>query len=163
MGRLSVISKVVTATLAAFVSLIHATGRTVFIQRAVCLTMGLVIVTGCQGGDEAKPVPAGGVITLNGEPLAGAFVMFIPEAGPKASATTDKDGGFDLTTIKDKDGVVPGPCRIAVEKREPIDQKNPYVTPKSLIPEKYASVKDSGLTETVAESGENFFSIDLKK
>ncbi|MDB5338542.1 MAG: hypothetical protein JWN70_4161 [Planctomycetaceae bacterium] len=163
MGRLSVISKLVTAVLSVFVQSVYATSRTVFVQRAACLVMGFVILTGCQGADEAKPVPAAGVITLNGEPLAGAYVLFIPETGPKASATTDKDGGFDLTTVKDKDGVVPGPCRIAVEKREPIDQKNPYVIPKSLIPEKYASVKDSGLTETVGESGENFFSIDLKK
>jgi hypothetical protein len=159
-----VISNLVTAPLAVGVREINIGGRVVTVCRAVCLSVVLLTLAGCLGGaGEAKPVPASGVITLNGEPLEGAYVLFIPDMGPKASATTAADGGFELTTVKDKDGVVPGPCRIAVEKRAPLDPKDPYVTPKSLIPEKYGSVNTSGLTETVADSGENFFSIDLKK
>lgn len=157
-------SKLVTALRAVIRPSICAGGRSASFCHAACLSVVLLTLTGCLGGaGEAKPVPASGVLTLNGEPLAGAYVLFIPDIGPKASATTDADGGFELTTVQEKDGVVPGPCRIAVEKRAPLDPKDPYVTPKSLIPEKYGSVNTSGLSETVADSGENFFSIDLKK
>ena len=134
------------------------------VRLVCCLAAGLLSIAGCMGGtDESKPVPTSGVVTLEGAPVEGAYVLFVPESGPQASATTDAEGGFELTTTKEKDGVVPGPCRIAIQKRAPIDPKDPYVTPKSLIPEKYGSIKDSGLSETVADSGENFFSFDLKK
>lgn len=130
---------------------------------AVLIGLSCLLLSGCQGGQTANPVPASGVVMYNGEPLAGAYVVFVPEEGPKATATTDADGSFELMTVKEKDGVVPGPCRIAVEKRAPLDPKDPYVAPKSLIPERYSSIKDSGLSETVNADGENFFTIDLKK
>ena len=132
------------------------------IGNASLLAIACALLSGCQGDQSATPVPASGVVTYNGDPVAGAYVLFVPEEGPKASATTDADGSFDLMTIKEKDGVVPGPCRIAIEKRAPLDPKDPYVAPKSLIPERYSSIKDSGLSETVNAEGENFFSIDLK-
>ncbi|MES2789445.1 MAG: carboxypeptidase-like regulatory domain-containing protein, partial [Planctomycetota bacterium] len=116
MARLSVISKqfaLVTSWLCSF-----ACGRPPAIRRAAALILGLLVVAGClPGGGQATPVPTGGVITFNGEVVAGAYVLFIPETGPQASATTDAEGGFELTTVKAKDGVVPGKCRIAIEKR----------------------------------------------
>jgi hypothetical protein len=95
-------------------------------------------------------VPVSGVVVYNDVPVADAFITFIPEKGPKATATTDTDGQFKLTTTLPNDGAVKGAHQITIELLEAMDPANPYAKRKSLIPEKYGSLKESGLKETIS-------------
>jgi hypothetical protein len=77
---------------------------------AGCLGLALA---GCGG-----PVDVRGKVTMNGKPLAGATVIFIPESGgPEAGALTDEEGNFRLTGTK-TEGTLPGEYRVTVSKKE---------------------------------------------
>lgn len=69
---------------------------------------------GCGGKDQ--PVRVEGVVTLDGAPLEGAIVSFLPDekGGRFADATTAKDGSFRLSTYKRDDGALPGDYRVTV-------------------------------------------------
>ena len=60
-------------------------------------------------------VPVSGVVSLDGQPLAGGIVNFQPivlgseaNAGPGSTARTGTDGRFTLATIRGKQGAVVG-------------------------------------------------------
>src|SRR5205823_204029 len=70
-------------------------------------------LVGCAG-----PVDVQGKVTLNGKPLGGAMVVFIPVGGgPQAGAFTDDEGNFRLNGTK-TEGTLPGEYRVIVSKKE---------------------------------------------
>jgi hypothetical protein len=75
---------------------------------------------GCAAKD--APVPVDGVVTLDGNPVAGAAVLFMPagEAGRPASGRTNRRGIFRLSTYRVGDGALPGAYRVVVTKTEAI-------------------------------------------
>jgi hypothetical protein len=69
------------------------------------------------GCGDAKPVKVQGAVTLDGKPLAGAMVTFLPfneKQGRAAAGLTQADGSFRLTTGKIDDGALPGQYRVTV-------------------------------------------------
>ena len=77
-----------------------------------------VVLIGC-GGKGTRQVR--GVITLEGTPVAGATVLFMPDGqdeGRPASGFTSSDGTFRLTTYKPDDGAPPGKYRVLIQKTE---------------------------------------------
>ncbi len=147
------------------------------LQLAIVLSLVCICCVGCGGGgdgDRPSRVPVSGVITISGQPLAGATVVFIPVAhNYGATAMTDSDGAYELQTFDPKDGAVPGRYQVTVRKVEsPVgvpateeppddDDAGPLFVEKSLIPAKYGQPNTSGLEAQVAESGENKLSFDL--
>ena len=79
--------------------------------------LGLVL-SGCGGRGTA---PVQGVVTLDGTPVAGATVLFMPDGqdgSRPASGFTSSDGTFRLTTYQADDGALPGKYRVVVQKTE---------------------------------------------
>jgi hypothetical protein len=77
-----------------------------------------VVLTGC-GGKGTSPVQ--GVVTLEGTPVAGATVLFMPvgqDEGRPASGFTQSDGTFRLTTYRPNDGALSGQYRVLIQKTE---------------------------------------------
>ena len=69
------------------------------------------------GCGDAKAVKIQGAVTLDGKPLAGATVTFLPfneKEGRAAGGRTESDGSFRLTTFKTNDGALPGQYRVTV-------------------------------------------------
>jgi hypothetical protein len=61
-----------------------------------------------------------GRVTLDGTPVAGAAVTFVP-IGPRghpASGPTDANGVFRLTTFKQEDGALRGEYKVVVTKTD---------------------------------------------
>jgi hypothetical protein len=123
---------------------------------------------GCGGG--LRLVPVEGTVTLDGQPLEAAAVLFEPDGGGKpATGTTDAAGNFVLTTIETGDGAVPGANKVAVIKvnvlgTRPVggdaesgdmEEEVEYVTPIE-----YANTRTSPLTIEV-ESGMEPLTIEL--
>ncbi len=92
------------------------------------LVLILVLTAGC-----SKTATVKGRVTLDGKPVAGATVLFVPEPGNAArpaSGLTDGDGNFQLTTYRMEDGAVPGAYRIVVSKTKAFPEPDPKHTGK---------------------------------
>ncbi len=139
-----------------------------------CALATCVSVVGCSSSSDDRPetVPAEGVVTYKGQPLADATVTLTPVGGKyAASGKTDAEGHFTLRAFADKEGVVPGEYRVAIQKREegvdvgadagPEAYKSKSQVAKSLIPEKYANPNTSGLSVTIPDGGKTDIRFDL--
>lgn len=77
------------------------------------LSAVMLTTVGC--GSAGKTFKVEGVVTLDGKPLPGATVSFMPEGeGHAASGRTDADGSFRLTTFRTDDGALPGNYKVVI-------------------------------------------------
>jgi hypothetical protein len=113
------------------------------------------------------------VVTLDGAPVAGATVLFMPEGqgGRPASGFTSADGEFRLTTYKDDDGALPGTYRVLIQKTDAakdhaaaesaamekakakIEDKSQQKRRKPTLPETYAKFDTTPLRCSVPVTG----------
>ena len=124
-----------------------------------------VCLAGC--GDSKMPLAkATGSVTMNGQPVRDAKVIFRPEAGPAASGETDAQGHFVLSTYDPGDGavierhtvvVVPNTAGVALKPGQP---PAPPAPATATIPPRFQRPESSRLTADVRPSG-NDFSFDL--
>ena len=115
-------------------------------------------------------VEAGGTVKYQGEPVPGATIAFVADAGGQpVSARTDDAGRFTVTT-RGKPGAVAGNYKVAISA---IRLKGPVsvnmtteqilANEEVLLPRKYGNHRTSGLTATVTEDpAQNNFEFDLK-
>jgi len=77
------------------------------------ILLAAVVLTGCGSG----LVPVSGTVTLDGEPVAGAKVSYIPTGpGIPASGTTDAAGRFQLELGSGRRGVPRGRYAVTIVK-----------------------------------------------
>lgn len=83
----------------------------------VCL-FSLAGLVGCGSGSEIDTVPVTGKVTLDGDPVEGATVTFVPDIpkGHTAVGRTNRGGAYTLMTMEPGDGALPGSYRITVRK-----------------------------------------------
>jgi hypothetical protein len=141
-------------------------------RRLILLSL---LLAGCT--ESSKPyqtAPVSGRITLDGQPLAGARVTFMPVhqqrpgsvAGPEAYGDTDVDGRYTLKTVFDDPGASLGQNRVMISTRktEP-DPANPdrnkEVAPER-IPKRYFT-DEAPLTFDVPGGGTDAANFELKK
>ena len=118
-----------------------------------------VFCAGC-GGGEFSVAPVSGVVTLDGEPLAGAHVSFEPvsarednRAGPGSFGTTDSVGRYQLETLDERNGAVVGNHRITIRTfhAERGNNGEMVITQKEILPDRYHA--SSELTMEVPRGG----------
>jgi hypothetical protein len=79
------------------------------------VTLAFVAVLG--GAGCGKTVGIKGKVTLDGQPVEGASVQFVPIGeGQPAFGTTDASGVFTLSTFKQGDGALKGEYKVTVSK-----------------------------------------------
>jgi hypothetical protein len=140
----------------------------------------LLLVGGCGGGSGVGAVKATGTVTLDGTPVEGATVTFVPKGeGRVATGITDAEGKFAMKTVEAGDGAVPGSYDVIVSKLavvsgsaaasqeeemarlEDMSKKGELravQTPTAnQLPNKYSVKGQSGLTAEVAEGSDNDF------
>ena len=136
--------------------------RTILFFLTIFTTVALV---GCGGSGGLATVKVSGIVTFDGEPLAGASVTFDPKTpgqGHEGFATTDANGRYQLSTALGAAdaGTTPGDYLVAIRKTE----EDPNAPPPargflprtiSVIPERYAQTGTSGLTATVENKRSN--------
>ena len=75
----------------------------------------LHVVTGCSTrGDRPELGPVEGTVTLDGQPLAGATVIFHPDKGKISMAKTDDNGHYELVYLRDIKGAKLGHHRVEI-------------------------------------------------
>jgi hypothetical protein len=144
----------------------------------ISVTVG-IFLTGCSNSSRPRTYPVTGTVTLHGKTLAGAAITFVPTAdeGEAASAITDSEGKYALTTWKAGDGARSGEYRVKLSKQEQttvdpakmvknlsieeeqkiyVESKKPRPPAKSLIPSKYQDEQTSGLIHKVEQKPTTF-------
>jgi hypothetical protein len=141
----------------------------------ILLGIGLVCwLSGCGGGGGDTPdmYTTTGVVTYNGEPVAGANVVFHPieddRGGRPATGVTNEAGEFSLRMFG-QEGAVPGDYKVTVVIPPPMTEatdESVYAEPtgeeESPIPRIYTTVLETPLTATITENGENNFPFTLE-
>ena len=131
--------------------------------RGAWLTSALVFgVVGCGGGETGLKVtafPVKGKVTFDGQPAAGAFVVFHPRTAAKPGeevlkprATVQPDGAFTLSTASDGDGAPAGEYDVTVQWTKPVKQGPDLVAGPNVIPKAYAEPATTPLHVTVRDS-----------
>lgn len=132
-------------------------------------------VLGCNTDQPPATYKVSGLVEYGGTPVSGATVTFHPVDNDlrTAVAKTDEKGAFQLTTVKENDGAMPGKYRITVTKLVIEGDTGPAssdiaapprkVTVKSELPEKFGSPETSGLEGTVEPIAQNELDVILPK
>jgi len=143
--------------------------------------VGLLLLTavgcGTAGPPPRKLAPTKGVVKYNGQPIAGATVLFSPSDGSPGNGMTDDAGNFVITT-GGRPGAELGKCKVMVSKPASGSGVSPDMTPKDMeqmiksgksltpakdpIPSRYATEKSSPLEADISPVGEsNVFEFNL--
>ena len=90
-----------------------------WLRQVVLLSALILTAAGC--GAKGSLSKVRGVVTLDGVPLAGATVSFVPVEGKGrvASGQSNSSGQFELTTFRTDDGAYSGDYRVIVVVEEP--------------------------------------------
>lgn len=161
--------------------------------RRLCLWCTMVVVAallavGCQPAGPSHPPTFGvtGTVTLDGTPVEGATVTFVPgQTGDPAVGTTDASGKYSLKSFGSEDGATPGEYQVTVTKFDFAEAGggsggDDAAMPdsyggaasgdaeadeggKNAMPAKYATPAESGLKATVTEdASQNVFDLTLE-
>lgn len=162
--------------------------RTALLSLVGLLSLALA---GCNDGavgsaPKVKTYKATGKVTMNGAAVASAMVTFSPSGQqPAATARTDNDGKFALTTYDPGDGAAEGEYKVMVTKEGAPANAGPVghdpnkppsgsamhsarqatggsAAAAGLLPAKYNSSTTTDLNATISNSAANDFTFDLK-
>ncbi len=113
----------------------------------VLVAMLIAAAVGCSDG-RPKRVAISGTVMIDGEPVKGGSIRFVPEGARPSSSDLDTEGRFTLRCFGDdgNDGAVLGTHRVEVAAREVIGEKV-----KWYAPQEYSDFRSSGLTVEVTE------------
>ncbi|WP_237722821.1 carboxypeptidase-like regulatory domain-containing protein [Singulisphaera acidiphila] len=151
-------------------------------RRQTLWTVVLAVVSGCAGSDVEETadgpdfsnlVPVSGVVTLNGEPLAGAVVTFLPPQWSPGVGETNAKGEYSVSS-SGRPGISPGEYKVAISlllsaegepqglgPRSSLAQPPGMLTSKEMLPREYADLGTSKLTAKISPKG-GHFAFDVK-
>lgn len=135
--------------------------------RAGLLFLCAVACAGCGGPAAVKldVVPAKGVVTLDGQPLANADVTAIPlgdTEGAGGTARTNAQGEFSITHFRGEPGLPKGEYRVTVSLRKlpdgsvpPVNDPTPPIESPAVetLPPAYSQIDTTTLRWNLAADG----------
>jgi hypothetical protein len=155
--------------------------------RGFGLAAAAVLAAGCSGRAESKYaallVPAAGRVTIAGQPLAAATILFIPLANVAgevgATAFTDADGRYNAltplpkTAARRSTGMVPGRYRVVVQKlampdggpvpADMADSDALAAGARNALPGRYSAAETTPLEVEVPAGGADGLDLDIKR
>ena len=88
-----------------------------YILRAGLACCSLFALAGCGGSDRPALAAASGIVTLDGTPVEGATVSYVPVTGCRpATAITDATGRYTMNAFADDEGAAVGDHKVTVMK-----------------------------------------------
>jgi hypothetical protein len=121
--------------------------------------LAIALVLGCGGGPDISSVR--GTVTLDGDPLSNATVVFTPEEGGRSSlGRTNLDGEYTLLYSAGNDGALVGRMRVRITCAEEYTDSNDRTRMKpEIVPARYN--EKSELVADVKRAA-NVINFDLK-
>jgi hypothetical protein len=124
------------------------------------LLLAALSVCACGCGDSGPQlVPVQGTVTLDGEPLVGASVVFVPDKGRSSTATTDAAGRYELWYSREKRGAITGEHMVEIRTKTVETDENET---ERRIPQKVpAKYNDSTELIVTVEEGQSDYPLVL--
>jgi hypothetical protein len=117
-------------------------------MRFLLILSAAIILTGCSESQQ-KLVPVTGTVYIDGEPLDGGTIRFVPEIGRPASSNILDNGTFKIAAKSinhpTEFGLEPGSYRVQIASSEIVDDE----TIRWKAPQHYADFRTSGLKVVV--------------
>lgn len=129
-----------------------------------CLLVGLsllCVLGGCSGSHELETAPVKGTVTVDGKPLAGGGLVFVPGHGRGATGTIAPDGTYVMSTYDNADGAIVGRHRVAVFPLTDHSNFEDLSARPPTVPTRYQNIASSGIEVEVKPDEENVFDIKL--
>jgi hypothetical protein len=131
-----------------------------------CVAVAVALMSGC--GPTLPPKPktflVHGTVSLNGAPVHGGAVYFVPADPENGSmegrATISNDGTYSASTFVDQQGLVPGQYKVWIEEYN-FGVHGKLDGEPTKIPKKYQSVDTSELKYPV-KAEDNTIDINLE-
>lgn len=134
---------------------------------AACFALCCAAVCGCgksrSGPPGAEMLPVTGKVTMDGEPLSGADVVFTTAEGVSFAGRTKEDGSYQLTGLAGANRSCKGKCKVIINRLLKPDGTLPGPDePPAMsfaaesLPDKYAMADFSELSADVPEGGGTF-------
>jgi hypothetical protein len=146
----------------------------------VVICFSFLILSGCGSGTPFPVEAVEGTVTLDGQPVEGAVLTFVPahsNEGKAAYGRTDGTGTYKLTAFnggKSGAGTMVGHYIVSILKEVPVreptaqelaDQEKKgieiNIPLRSIVPVRYNDAQTSGLTAEIVK-GKNIIHFDLK-
>lgn len=137
----------------------------------VAASVLFVFSSGCGGGSAVDTVPASGIVTLDGEPIEGVTVTFMPQTGGADKigyAVTDSQGHFDVATRGGMPGLAVGSYRVLFQKLTmpdgspiPADVMAADVDARNALPAIYSDSDQAAMTAEIPEGGTSELKFEL--
>ena len=81
----------------------------------VPVLIGLLLLVGCPGPKKASVYSITGKVTVEGKPLSGCSIIFVPVGtGSTASGVIGPDGSYKLATDGGREGALPGKYKVCL-------------------------------------------------
>ena len=103
---------------------------------AVVIALSAAAVSGC-GTRDVKLMPVAGVVTLDGNPVEGAYVTFRPQSGRPSVGRTEADGRYTLAFTGKVKGALVGLHRVTVTTKQDPDPDTGVEGTPERIPDWY--------------------------
>lgn len=107
-------------------------------------TLAVAAGSGC--GERSGLVPVAGVVTLDGDVLPNARLLFRPRSGRPSFGVTDAEGRYELRYTAQRPGAVPGEHAVSITTAG-YDDKEQESGEKEILPSRYNA--KTTLTATV--------------
>ena len=139
------------------------------------LLVSLICLQGCKKSTAIKTDLVTGVVQMNGSPLVGAMVTFLPvDSGNTAIGTTDANGKYTLQTLLGAAdaGTTPGDYIVTISKKEnrstgqqewseSAGEMVDIMSAHEQVPEKFTNKSSTPLKATVVAGQANSFDFDV--
>ena len=121
------------------------------LRPVACVVLALSgLALGCGSDDRPELGDVTGTVTLNGQPLAAAAVIFQPtgqNTGRASRSVTDQEGHYRLNYLRDIDGAVVGSHKVYITTAS-------EESPEEHLPGKYSKPRETVLTAEVTGNGD---------
>jgi hypothetical protein len=138
------------------------------IRLIAVVVIAVTLSPGC-GKNPHRLAPVSGKVTMNGNPLANAWVAFLPDtkpghtASPTSRGKTDAQGRYTLATWENASGAVVGTSKVRISTMESTggsEGEGGIVIARETVPERYNARTE--LTFEVPEEGTDAANFNLK-
>lgn len=123
----------------------------IFRKQYLLLALALFISIGCGGSDTPELGFVTGTVTMDGKPLPGVMIAFMPASGRPSTANVDQDGKYELFYTRNSAGTKVGANTVTFQW--PTGATGPSIAAR------YAEKSE---LKVDVKAGKNTFDFDLK-